>query len=45
MAFADRADAVLARIREELALPMSDRESAATDEVRASLPHAILRRF
>ena len=31
MPFADRADAVLARIREELALPMSDRESAATD--------------
>ncbi len=31
MAFADRADAVLARIRAELAVPMSARESAATD--------------
>ena len=31
MAFADRADAVLVRIRAELAVPMSARESAATD--------------
>lgn len=31
MAFVDRADAVLAKIRAELALPMADRESAATD--------------
>jgi len=31
MAFADRADAVLVRIRAELAVPMGARESAATD--------------
>jgi len=31
MAFADRADAVLVRIRAELAVPMAARESAATD--------------
>src|SRR6266478_3014899 len=38
MEFADRADAVLVRIRAELAVPMSARESAATD---MELQHAL----